>query len=69
RRISAKQKLRRSPTILKLWQILNTGERCSPLQIFGQVLPPQNRSALCGLYVVQEDSKAVQILYSDITFI
>ena len=33
RRISAKQKLRRSPTILKLWQILNTGERCSPLQI------------------------------------
>ena len=26
-----------------------------------QVLPPQNRSALCGLYVVQEDSKAVQI--------
>ena len=39
------------------------GERCSPLQLFGQVLPPQNRSALCGLYVVQEDSKAVQILF------
>ena len=61
RRISAKQKLRRSPTMLNLQQILNTGDLWSPLQVFGQVLPPQNRSALCGLYVVQEDSKAVQI--------
>ncbi|WP_443964180.1 hypothetical protein, partial [Ruminococcus sp.] len=34
--ISVKQKLRRSTTILKLQQILNTGERCSPLQRFGK---------------------------------
>ena len=33
-----------------------------PLHLWLLVLPPQNRFALCGLYVVQEDSKAVQIL-------
>ena len=31
-----------------------------PYRYSGKFLPPQNRSALCGLYVVQEDSKAVQ---------
>ena len=36
-----------SPYNAEIMQILNTGERCSPLQLFGQVLPPQNRSALC----------------------
>ena len=36
-----------SPYNAEIMQILNTGERCSPLQLFGQVLPPQNRFALC----------------------
>ena len=36
-----------SPYNAEIMQILNTVERCSPLQLFGQVLPPQNRSALC----------------------
>ena len=44
---ACEQKFRQAPTIQNLQQILNTGERCSPLQLFGQVLPPQNRSALC----------------------
>ena len=37
--------------------------------LWSQVLPPQNRFALCGFYFVQEDRKAVQILFLRYTFI
>ena len=43
--------------------------RLSNPTLWSQVLPPQNRFALCGFYFVHEDRKAVQILFLRYTFI
>ena len=53
----------------EIMQILNTGERCSPLQIFGIVYSSAKSLRSLRIYIALRARKAVQILYSNITFI
>ena len=50
-------------------RLLLVYQTCVIPHIWLQVLLPQNRFALCGFYFVQEDRKAVQILFLRYTFI
>ena len=58
-----------SPYNAEITQILNTGEHRSPLQIFGIVYLAAKSLRSLRIYIALRDRKAVQILYSDITFI
>ena len=50
-------------------QILNTGDTRSPLQIFGIIYFSAKSLRSLRIYIALRARKAVQILYSDITFI
>ena len=58
-----------SPYNAEITQILNTGEHRSPLQIFGIVYSSAKSLRSLRIYIALRVRKAVQILYSDITFI
>ena len=57
------------PYNAEIMQILNTGDKRSPLNIFGIVYLAAKSLRSLRVYIALRDSKAVQILYSDITFI
>lgn len=50
-RISVKPKLSQAPTILKILQVLRTGERCSPLQIIRAGLLCRKVASLGALFL------------------
>ena len=58
-----------SPYNAEIMQILNTGDTRSPLQLFGIVYLAAKSLRSLRIYIALRDRKAVQILYSDITFI
>ena len=58
-----------SPYNAEIMQILNTGDTRSPLHIFGIVYLAAKSLRSLRIYIALRARKAVQILYSDITFI
>ncbi|WP_419560231.1 hypothetical protein, partial [Ruminococcus sp.] len=54
---------------IKSCRCTKTCERCSPLQIFGIVYFSAKSLRSLRIYIALRARKAVQILYSDITFI